>query len=981
MKNLSKLVLVVLLSFGFNTIAQNSDGVAPFWSGTADKVTAMPSIASRTNLLPSTEKEGQVQDGRASKYIIVPGKGSNDNDALIQNQHRTAGAIQGKTPSLVFETAQSNSSPTDPAGAVGPNHYFAVFNTGFRIFDKDGVALTGQLGVGNIFPDPGCCDLTVSYDNLADRWVVSFLNGGGAGVQVAVSNGPDPLTTDWTVYFFSQMNDYNKLSVWRDGYYLTENTPGANKLWVLERDFDGAGVPNPSAQLVGFALPGIVTSGFHAPQAMNITDDNHPTTGGCPIVYMQDDAWPGVGADHVKLWLANMDWSNTANSTVTTPLEIAVTPFISTFDNGSFANLTQPNGGADIDALQATIMNQGQFRKFGTHNSMIFNFVVDTDATGGELAGVRWMEFRQATDDGPWSLFQEGTYTSPDGKHAWNASLAMDIQGNIGMGYTGMAGPTTPTDGSVDLEVSSYYTGRFAADAAGTMTITEELIAKGNGNIPNFRYSDYSKIDVDPSNDKAFWYVTEYIGTSGGRANVAGVFQIAPNFADDIGVISIDTPVDGTLTATEDVTVTIFNFGENDATGFDVTYQIDGGATITEAFTGTLASATSTQYTFAAQGDFSTVGQTYSITASTVYGVDLDNSNDSVTKDVTHLDPNDIGVTAISSPTTGQNLSDAEAVTVTISNFGGLDQSNFDVTFDLDGAMTTETVAGPLAAGGTLDYTFTATVDLSAFQTYTLSATTSLAGDVDTSNDSTTVTIENLFCMPTGNCSFGDGFQQFTLADIDNASDCEGYGDFTDQSTELVQGETYDLTVTTGYGDQFVSVWVDFNDNFVFESDELIVDNFEIADGQAGGVYTETIAFPIAADAALGEHILRAKSNWNGPNTDDACVDVTFGETEDYTVVVTEALGLDDNDFATGNFTITETNKNIFDVSFTSQNTTDMLELTVFNVLGQRMVYYKMENNGGEFNYNLDMSYIAKGVYLVRVGNSESGKVKRLLIK
>jgi hypothetical protein len=196
-----------------------------------------------------------------------------------------------------------------------------------------------------------------------------------------------------------------------------------------------------------------------------------------------------------------------------------------------------------------------------------------------------------------------------------------------------------------------------------------------------------------------------------------------------------------------------------------------------------------------------------------------------------------------------------------------------------------------------------------------------------------------------------------------------------------MQAESYDLTITTGWGLQFINVWIDFNDNFVFEPSELIIDNAEIPGQDAAGTYTETFAFNVPSDAALGEHIMRAKSNYNGPNTDDACVDVTFGETEDYTVVVTESLGLDDNDFATGNFTITETNKNIFDVSFTSQNTTDMLELTVFNVLGQRMVYYKMENNGGEFNYNLDMSYIAKGVYLVRVGNSESGKVKRLLIK
>ena len=34
---------------------------------------------------------------------------------------------------------------------------------------------------------------------------------------------------------------------------------------------------------------------------------------------------------------------------------------------------------------------------------------------------------------------QEGTYTAPDGRHAFGASMAMDIQGNIGMGYSSMS--------------------------------------------------------------------------------------------------------------------------------------------------------------------------------------------------------------------------------------------------------------------------------------------------------------------------------------------------------------------------------------------------------------------------------------------------------------------------------------------------------------------------------------------------------------
>ena len=54
--------------------------------------------------------------------------------------------------------------------------------------------------------------------------------------------------------------------------------------------------------------------------------------------------------------------------------------------------------------------------------------------------------------------------------------------------------------------------------------------------------------------------------------------------------MAIDAPVDGSLTNTEAVTISIFNYGLNDASNFDVTYQIDGGPLVTETYTGTIVS-------------------------------------------------------------------------------------------------------------------------------------------------------------------------------------------------------------------------------------------------------------------------------------------------------------------------------------------------------------------------------------------------------
>ena len=490
--------------------------------GTVSYMEYVPSIASRSNdLIPSDNSIKEAKDKRSLANYIVSGQDrQTQDDYFVRNRHEKEQSVQMRAADLVFDAYSSGSQPTDPSLAVGPNHVMVVFNTGFTIFDKSGNVLVPQTAPNPaIFPSGGCCDLTASYDNAADRWVMTFL---GSGAQIAVSDGPDPVNDGWNVYTISAINDYQKLSIWSDGYYITDNTSSSNKVWALERDAMIAG--NPGAQIIGFNLPGIQTSGFYSPQAFNVTNSNLPAAGGAPIVYLQDDAWSGVSNDHIKLWTIDVNWTNPGNSAISAAQEISTTSFISVFDNGSFSNLRQPGGGRpiNVDALQATIMNQAQFRKFAGHNSAVFNFVVDTDATSGELAGVRWFELRQNGDNQPWSLYQEGTYTAADGKHAWNASLAMDGLGNIGMGYTGMSGPNTPST----VQISSYYTGRSSTDPLGTMTAMETLIANGDAKIPGTRYGDYSKIDVDPSDDATFWFINEYMNN--GRSGVVGAFKFQP---------------------------------------------------------------------------------------------------------------------------------------------------------------------------------------------------------------------------------------------------------------------------------------------------------------------------------------------------------------------------------------------------------------------------------------------------------------------
>ncbi len=142
------------------------------------------------------------------------------------------------------------------------------------------------------------------------------------------------------------------------------------------------------------------------------------------------------------------------------------------------------------------------------------------------------------------------------------------------------------------------------------------------------------------------------------------------------------------------------------------------------------------------------------------------------------------------------------------------------------------------------------------------------------------------YCIPWSDCSFGDGLTAFAIENIQNyASGCspEGYGDFTGMTATLAVGGEYSVFAETGYDGNFLSVWVDFNDDGEFMPDELLIEDFLLEFG--GQVYEIIINIP--ADVPPGPHRLRARAvfDWMGVGP---CEDADFGETEDYTVELTD---------------------------------------------------------------------------------------------
>ena len=950
-------------------------------TGKAEYVKVIPSLAEQIaigSFIPAENIYKEYNPKKRGANKAIPGKGFPKGDDPLWNKDQNSTKIKGKEPLITWVSLDgTNAAPTDPTGAIGPDHYVNSWNSAFRIWDKEGNPLTDAASLATIFPGETRGDPIVFYDVFADRFVITQFSSSPNGFLVAVCQGSDPVNDGWHTYRFNtgSFPDYPKYSVWSDGYYITSNkdqnsASTSEVVFAIERDSMLVGSEN--TQIVGFPLTDIVTSGFYSPLSFNANGSTAPEPGNVPVVYMQDDSWAGVSEDHLKIWSINVDWDTTANSTISSPQIINTAPFDGLFDGGSFSNLPQSDG-PDIDAIQATVMQMAQYRKFDDYNTVVFNFVVDLDGND-DLAGIRWYELRQDSADSLWTIYQEGTYVQPDGHSAFSGSMAMDILGNIGLGYTVVSTTQVP---------SIRYTGRFSNDPLGEMTLAEEIIEAGSQDDPHTRYGDYAQLTIDPANDKTFWHTGEYFAENS-RKNVVGAFQIAPNFVTDAGVITIDAPIDGTLSDNEPVTITVRNFGLDTIFSTPVSYQVDGGTVVSEMFNDTLASGENKQYTFSVNADLSSVGTTYQIMAATALDGDEDTQNDTIIVSVTYLNQNDIGVTEITSPVSGIDLTDSEPITITIQNFGGEPQSGFDVSYLINNEdPVTENVSDTIATLSSMNFTFAQTADFFAIENYNVMSYTSLTGDSVNSNDTTSVIISKTLCQPDISCSFGYGFRLFKVGSIDNPSGCEpgGYGDFTFLSTHLNQGSTNDLIVTTERGNQFIRVWIDFNDNFVFELDELVVDNYEIADGEAGGVYTDTMALSVPFQAGLGEHIMRAKSNVNFGVPNNACQVTQFGETEDYTAMIDFVDAISDVDLIDEEMKIAYLPGDQYKITLPTTNFNERMIFTVHDIHGRKLVQNWVENVGGTYEYLLDMSYAPAGVYLVRLGTNNFGKVKRIVVK
>jgi len=137
----------------------------------------------------------------------------------------------------------------------------------------------------------------------------------------------------------------------------------------------------------------------------------------------------------------------------------------------------------------------------------------------------------------------------------------------------------------------------------------------------------------------------------------------------------------------------------------------------------------------------------------------------------------------------------------------------------------------------------------------------------------------------------------------------------------------------------------------------------------------------VPANATVGEHTMRAKSNWNAPVPPDACEVTQYGETEDYTANI-GVLGIDDVSLAHSDLIVTSLPNNRFNISLITSYDGKAF-ISVFNMLGQQVSLNNIFKQGDRYNLDLDMSSVSSGIYLIKMGRQEYNifKTARIIVK
>ena len=252
-----------------------------------------------------------------------------------------------------------------------------------------------------------------------------------------------------------------------------------------------------------------------------------------------------------------------------------------------------------------------------------------------------------------------------------------------------------------------------------------------------------------------------------------------------------------------------------------------------------------------------------------------------------------------------------------------------------------------------------------------------------TGNITTTGTAPCSHCYSWGHNDFETSTTRVVFNTIDNASakptDSNGhaYSDYTDISTDVVIGDTYNLTVqvnTDGEYTVLTNVWIDWNRDCDFDDAGEAYDLGSANNVSDGPTSNSPLSISVPAGAVQGQTIMRVSTKYDTAST--SCQTNFDGEVEDYKINITPAGAIP-------SLTMQDVkvypnpSSNKFYITFNSAEI-KKVPISVTDLTGKVLIKKVFKTSDKNL---IDLTSYRKGIYFLKLTLQNKTIVSRLILK
>ncbi len=308
----------------------------------------------------------------------------------------------------------------------------------------------------------------------------------------------------------------------------------------------------------------------------------------------------------------------------------------------------------------------------------------------------------------------------------------------------------------------------------------------------------------------------------------------------------------------------------------------------------TVWTATNTQGTTTIASGTNIFTQAVTPTETTVYSITYTNQTTGCTNalgsaDVTITILGNIAPVGVNTLSTVTNVCDGDIFQVTTDYTGSFDGLTYQWQFSTDNGASFTDIVGQTSLTLSTSQNDTTIYRLAIFScggtpSYSSQLTMNMSAPTD------------CYCVPTSSCNLGDVIASISLNTLSNVSGTActtgGYTDYTTNptlTTTLLPSSSYVCVVGAANYAQSVAVWIDYNDDGIFDNatERIGYTNNPIP-------VNGTASFNVVLDCnpPVGVHRMRVRSSDDFFVTgidQTPCTNYSFGETEDYLITIAPA--------------------------------------------------------------------------------------------